>query len=494
MVQPEGEAPLDIADRAYVGPGRLVNSDFLDGLSVEQGKAAALDQLIQAGTGERVVNWRLRDWGVSRQRYWGCPIPIIHCAICGVVPVPAQDLPVRLPEDVTFDRPGNPLDHHPTWRHVACPSCGAAARRETDTFDTFVDSSWYFARFCSPHAAEPVWREAADSWLPVDQYIGGIEHAILHLLYARFMTRAMQTTGTLDKSEPFAGLFTQGMVTHESYKSAEGQWLYPTEIESRDGTVVQRANGAPVTVGRIEAMSKSRRNTVDPGAIIDRYGADTARWFILSDNPPERDIEWTESGVVGAYRFVQRLYRLTTLHPEPAEPNPGPPSSGALALRRATHRTIAAVTQALENFSYNVAVARIYELAASIADADRTPASLTLARARWEAARICALLIAPMMPHLAEEIHARLGGEGLVATLAWPIADPDLLTVDTMTIAVQVMGKLRGTVELPAEADEAQAIATAQAEPNVARLLQGSRIIKRIYVPGRIVNFVVAAS
>ena len=494
VVQPDGESPIEIADRAYVGPGCLINSGFLDGLSVEQGKAAALDRLVRASTGERVTNWRLRDWGVSRQRYWGCPIPVIHCAACGVVPVPAESLPVRLPEDVTFDRPGNPLDHHPTWRHVACPSCGAPARRETDTFDTFVDSSWYFARFCSPQAAEPVRREAADAWLPVDQYIGGIEHAILHLLYARFMTRAMQATGTLDVSEPFAGLFTQGMVTHESYKSEDGQWLYPTEIEFRDGMVVQRATGAPVTVGRIEAMSKSRRNTVDPGAIIDRYGADTARWFILSDNPPERDIEWTESGVVGAYRFVQRLYRLATLHPQPADRDPGPISADSLALRRATHRTIAAVTQALEDFSFNVAVARIYELAAAIADADRAPASGTLAQARWEAARMCARLIAPMMPHLAEEIHARLGGDGLVANLAWPIADPDLLTVDAMTIAVQVMGKLRGTVELPAEANEPQVIAAAQAEPNVARLLAGSRIVKRIYVPGRIVNFVVTAS
>ncbi len=492
VVQPTDAPPPEITDRAYDGPGRLVNSGFLDGMSVEEGKAAALDRLVQAGAGERVVNWRLRDWGVSRQRYWGCPIPVIHCAACGVVPVPARDLPVRLPEDVTFDRPGNPLDHHPTWRNVACPSCGATARRETDTFDTFVDSSWYFARFCSPHASEPVRRPAADAWLPVDQYIGGIEHAILHLLYARFMTRAMRATDTLGQSEPFAGLFTQGMVTHASYKSADGQWLYPGEVEERDGALVQRETGLPVTVGRIEAMSKSKRNTVDPGAIIYRYGADTARWFILSDNPPDRDIEWTEAGVVGAYRFVQRLYRLATADAGPIETDLEVPSPAAMALRRATHRTIAAVTRAMEDFSFNVAVARIYELAASIGEADRAPASPGLAQARREAALTAARLIAPMMPHLAEEIHARLGGAGLVATLPWPSADSALLVEDTMTIAVQVMGKLRSTVELPVNTDESSVIEAALAEPNVARLVEGSRIVKRIYVPGRIVNFVVA--
>ncbi len=493
VVQPEGEPPVEITDQAYTGPGLITNSDFLDGLSVEQAKAAALDRLELAGAGSRIVNWRLRDWGVSRQRYWGCPIPIIHCTTCGIVPVPPVDLPVRLPEDVSFDRPGNPLDHHPTWRHVACPGCGGTALRETDTFDTFVDSSWYFARFCSPHAAEPVRSEAADAWLPVDQYIGGIEHAILHLLYARFMTRAMQATGALDTPEPFDGLFTQGMVTHESYKSADGQWLYPSEIELRDGTVVQRTTGAPVTVGRIEAMSKSKRNTVDPGSIIDRYGADTARWFILSDNPPERDIEWTEAGVVGAYRFVQRLFRLATSSAEPVEPDQPAPTPEALKLRRATHRTIATVTQALEDFAFNVAVARIYELAASLAEADRLPPSSDLAYARRQAVETCTRLIAPMMPHLAEEIHARLGGHGLVADLAWPLADPAFLAEDEMTIAVQVMGKLRGMVKLPADAAESQVIAAAEADTNVARLLEGNRIVKRIYVPGRIVNFVVAA-
>jgi leucyl-tRNA synthetase len=402
---------------------------------------------------------------------------------------------VRLPDDVDFSRPGNPLDHHPTWKHVACPRCAAPARRETDTCDTFVDSSWYFARFTAPRHAVPTNRDAADAWLPVDQYIGGIEHAILHLLYSRFFTRAMRDTGHLGlpSGEPFAGLFTQGMVKHETYKGADGRWLYPTEIEKRaDGTAVVKGAEEPVTVGAIEAMSKSKRNTVDPGAIIDRYGADTARWFILSDNPPERDMEWTEAGVAGAARFVQRLWRLASLA-APALPAPGTacPGGDAPALRRVTHRTIAAMTEALEGFAFNVAVARLYEFANAIADAKGDDAPTLWARR--EALEAIARLVAPMMPHLAEELWALLRpGEGLVATLPWPVADASLAASDTATIAVQVMGKLRGTITVPAGADEAAVLAAAEAEENVAKLLAGKTIRKRIHVPGRIVNFVIA--
>ena len=496
VVVPEGEAAdaFAVADRAYDGPGRIANSGFLDGLSIEDAKRAAIGALEAAGRGQGVVNWRLRDWGVSRQRYWGCPIPVIHCTACGVVPVPDSQLPLVLPEDVAFDRPGNPLDHHPTWKHVDCPSCGAKAVRETDTFDTFVDSSWYFARFCAPQAATPTVLAAVDGWLPVDQYIGGIEHAILHLLYARFFTRAMRETGYVSEAEPFAGLFTQGMVTHESYKDAGGRWLYPEETELRDGVRVARADGSAVQVGRVEAMSKSRRNTVDPGAIIDRYGADTARWFILSDNPPERDIEWTESGVVGAYRFVQRLYRLAEAGGGVAPAMPAAFADAAVALRRVTHRTIAAVTQALEDFAFNVAVARIYELAGAVADADRagSGAAEGMDFARWEAMEMLARLVAPMMPHLGEEIFARLGHGRLLAQQAWPVADAALVAAQTVTLAIQIMGKLRATIEMAPGTSAADAIAAAEAEPNVARQLEGKRIVKRIHVPDRIVNFVVA--
>ena len=375
VVLPPGADPatFSVGTEAYVGPGTIFNSDFLNGLGVDEAKRAAIERLEQLGVGQGLTNWRLRDWGVSRQRYWGCPIPVVHCGACGVVPVPDDQLPVRLPDDVTFDRPGNPLDHHPTWKHVACPACGRPARRETDTFDVFVDSAWYFARFCSPTADTPTVKAAVDHWMPVDQYIGGIEHAILHLLYARFFTRAMKDTGHISLDEPFAGLFTQGMVNHESYRSADNRWLYPDEIEKRpDGTAVNRETGELVTVGRVEAMSKSKRNTIDPGAIIGRYGADTARWFILSDNPPERDMEWTESGVAGAFRFTQRVFRLAeALDGVRTEMMPDSFGPAGRTLRRATHRCIAAVTEALEGFAFNVAVARLYELANAITEAER---------------------------------------------------------------------------------------------------------------------------
>ena len=493
-------AGFAIADIAHVEAGTMINSGFLDGLAAPAAaKPAAIARLVAEGCGAGVVNWRLRDWGVSRQRYWGCPIPIIHCADCGVVPVPRGQLPLRLPEDVRFDLPGNPLDHHPTWKHVDCPGCGKPARRETDTCDTFVDSSWYFARFCSPAAEAPIDRAAADHWLPVDQYIGGIEHAILHLLYSRFFTRAMRDTGHVSVDEPFAGLFTQGMVTHESYRvgaGANGGWLYPEEVEKRpDGTAVQRGTGEIVTIGRVESMSKSRRNTVDPGHIIARFGADTARWFVLSDNPPERDIEWTEAGVAGAYRFTQRLYRLAeavaALDPGPECPETFSP--GAAALRHVTHRSIVVVSDCLETLSFNVAVARIHEFANAIADAERVGAAEPgIAWARAEAMSSLALLVAPMMPHLAETIHAMLHpGAALVAEQAWPVADTALAAARSVTIAVQIMGKLRATLSMPPGADAARVIAAAEAEPNVARMLAGQHVVKRIHVPDRIVNFVV---
>jgi leucyl-tRNA synthetase len=417
---------------------------------------------------------------------------VIHCEDCGAVPVPTDQLPVTLPKDVTFDRPGNPLDHHPTWKHVACPACGKPATRETDTFDTFIDSSWYFARFCAPRADTPTQKEAVRHWLPVDQYVGGIEHAILHLLYARFFTRAMQKTGHVDVAEPFAGLFTQGMVTHESYKDSEGNWLYPEEVhKAPDGSATHETTGLPVTVGRIEKMSKSKRNTVDPGVIIDRFGADTARWFVLSDNPPERDVEWTETGAQGAFRFVQRAHRLAgIIAAEPRVAAPASLTGEAKKLRQLTHRVIAAVTEALDTFAFNVAVARIYELAGALAGP--TPTDEALLWARFEAVDTLAHLVAPMMPHLGEEIFAKLHpGAGLLAQTSWPVADPALLKVDEVTLAVQVNGKLRGTVTVPAGNDADANIALAAEAVSTA--LQGATIVKRIHVPDRIVNFVVKA-
>jgi leucyl-tRNA synthetase len=488
VVSPSADTIPEIGDKALAGDGIIINSGFLTGLSTKAAKPAAIAKLVEIGAGKSVVNWRLRDWGISRQRYWGCPIPVIHCATCGPQPVPAADLPVRLPDDVTFDKPGNPLDHHPTWKHTTCPECGAPATRETDTFDTFIDSSWYFARFTAPHAQTPTNPAAAKHWLPVDQYVGGIEHAILHLLYARFFTRAMHMSRHLDINEPFAGLFTQGMVTHESYKDAQGNWLYPEEVQKHpDGTATY--NGAPVTVGRIEKMSKSKRNTVDPGVIIDRFGADAARWFVLSDNPPERDVEWTETGVLGASRFVQRLYRLAeTIAAEPTLPKPAAFEGEAKKLRQLTHRSIAAVSEALETFAFNLAVARAYELSGALMG--ETPDDPALHWARREAIETLVRLVAPMIPHVAESVNAILNPSApLVALQPWPEADPALLVKDEVTIAVQVNGKLRGTITVPAGAAQADNIAIAK--DAVSGALKDFTVIKEIYVPDRIVNFVV---
>ena len=495
VVRPPGAdaASFSVGDVAHTEDGVAYNSGFLDGLGVAAAKRRVIDELEKRGAGQGIVNWRLRDWGVSRQRYWGCPIPFIHCDDCGVVPVPDDQLPVRLPEDVDFAKSGNPLDNHPSWKHVACPKCSKPARRETDTCDTFVDSSWYYARFCSPRAAEPVIKGAVDGWLPVDQYIGGIEHAILHLLYSRFFSRAMKETGHLSVDEPFAGLFTQGMVQHESYKSADGRWLYPEEVDfaiAADGTRSATLKGGTeaVTIGRVEAMSKSKRNTVDPGAIIAKYGADTARWFILSDNPPERDMEWTESGVAGAYRFTQRVFRIVEAALPALPPAGTAPEEAGKALRRATHRAIATVTEALETFAFNVAVARLYEFANAIEAAKDAPGG-----ARREALEMLARLSAPMMPHLAEEVWSLLrpNDEALVAELPWPEPDAALLVAESITLAVQVLGKLRATIEVPVGSSEEAIFAAAEAEENVRRALGDKTIKKRIHVPGRVVNFVI---
>ncbi|WP_298214697.1 leucine--tRNA ligase [Acidocella sp.] len=486
VVSPAKDSAPEVKDQALDGEGYIVNSGFLSGLTTKEANTRIIAELERRGAGRAVQNWRLRDWGISRQRYWGCPIPVIHCEACGPQPVPEDQLPVVLPRDVSFDRPGNPLDHHPSWRHVNCPACGRPALRETDTFDTFVDSSWYFARFTAPRAPTPTDRAAADFWLPVDQYVGGIEHAILHLLYSRFFTRAMRKTGHVAIDEPFAGLFTQGMVTHESYRDAQGRWLYPDEVIRTAEGAMHKKTGAPVTVGRVEKMSKSKRNTVDPGAIVARFGADTARWFVLSDNPPERDVEWTETGVQGAYRFLQRLARIGE---EVARTGPGEASDAPAArkLRQMTHRAIEAVTQALEGFAFNLAVARLYELLNAIAAAGEAP---ELAAARFEAMESLVRLAAPLVPHLAEHLFTRLRPQaGLLANQDWPVADPALLAVDEVTVAVQVNGKLRGTIRLPPGADANHAIPLAKEA--VAGAIGGQSIVKQIYVPDRIVNFVV---
>jgi leucyl-tRNA synthetase len=500
-----------ITDTAYDGDGRMINSRFLDGMSIAEAKEEVARRLERESVGnrpvaQRQVNFRLRDWGISRQRYWGCPIPVIHCEKCGVVPVPEQDLPVTLPEDVTFDRPGNPLDHHSTWKNVACPQCGGKARRETDTMDTFVDSSWYFERFTDPWiATAPTDRPMVDDWMPVDQYIGGIEHAILHLLYSRFFTRAMKATGHVGLDEPFAGLFTQGMVVHETYRRASGEWAAPSEVEVKtDGerrTATLVATGEKVEIGAIEKMSKSKRNTIDPDDIIASYGADVARWFMLSDSPPERDVEWTERGVQGAWRFSQRLWRLAGEGAEigrnaPAE-RPAEFSPAALALRKASHRALANVTDDIEKLHFNVCVAHIYEFAnvlnGVIGDMGSDEGAAPTPDFGWamrEAVNILVQLFNPMMPHLAEECWAVLGHKGLVAQAAWPEVERELLIEHAVTLPVQINGKKRAEVTVPRDAANADIETAVLALDAVKQLLQGKAPKKVIIVPQRIVNVV----
>ena len=482
-------ASFAITDTAYTGPGKLYQSRDWDGLGVEDGKRAAITALEASGSGTGRTTYRLRDWGVSRQRYWGCPIPIIHCDSCGQVPVPEADLPVTLPEDIDFDAPGNPLSNHPTWKDVNCPTCGGKAVREQDTFDTFFESSWYFLRFADPHHPEGFSREAAAYWMPVDQYIGGVEHAVLHLLYSRFFMRALRDTGYLEMDEPFAGLMTQGMVCHQTFRDSDGKWLFPTEVERDGAGWKQLETGGDVKAGRIEKMSKSKRNVVDPELIISKYGADTARLFMLSDSPPERDMEWTESGVEGASRFLKRLYRMAA-DPALAKAGGALPTEGAGGdLVRATHRAIDAMSGDIEGFRFNKAVAQLYTLANAIGDVKGEDDAS--AAARRFGIETLTRLIYPMAPHIAEEMWQALGHDTMLAVTAWPEADPALLTDDSIEIGVQVNGKLRDTVSLPRDAEEDDARATALASAGVIRYLEGREPRKVIVVKNRIINVVV---
>jgi leucyl-tRNA synthetase len=507
VVCPEGQDPATfvITTTAYDGDGRMINSRFLDGMTIAEAKEEVAKRLEKETRGnrpvaQRQVNYRLRDWGISRQRYWGCPIPVIHCDKCGVVPVPAKDLPVTLPEDVSFDKPGNPLDRHPTWKNVKCPKCSGSARRETDTMDTFVDSSWYFIRFTDPwNEKAPTTPKVANAWMPVNQYIGGIEHAILHLLYSRFFTRAMRKCGHVDLDEPFAGLFTQGMVVHETYRTENGEWAMPAEVTVTSEGDTRRAvitdTGESVEIGPIEKMSKSRKNTVDPDDIIAAYGADTARWFMLSDSPPERDVIWTEEGVQGAWRFVQRLWRLIGEIADIETPATRPTqfSEQALSVRKAAHRALANVSDDIAKLRFNRCVAHIYECANALSDAigaaDAAP-SPDFGWALREAGDILVRLFHPMMPHLAEECWAALGHTSLVATEAWPRVEADLLVENTITLPVQINGKKRADVTIARDAGNEAIEAAVLALDAVKKALDGKSPKRVIVVPQRIVNVV----
>ena len=486
VVRPEGAGDdFDVDTEAYVGPGRLFNSDFLNGLEIEAAKAEAIRRIEAVKAGRGATIYRLRDWGVSRQRYWGCPIPVIHCAACGPVGVPADQLPVELPRDVTFDTPGNPLERHPDWKHVACPSCGEEAVRETDTLDTFVDSSWYFARFTDPTAAEPISRAAADKWLPVDQYIGGVEHAVLHLLYARFISRALSDAGLMSVREPFAGLFTQGMVVHETYRRADGGWVEPTDVELANDAgkraARQLSTGEILTIGDIEKMSKSKKNVVAPQEIVDTYGVDAGRLFVLSDSPPERDVQWTPGGVEGASRFVQRVWtEVDSFDPD------APPHESDAALIRETHKAIKAVSEGVSGFRFNSAIAKLYGFVAVVRDHGAAGSA-----ARREALSALIRLVAPFTPHLAEECWTRIGEEGMVLDAPWPAFDPALATDDEVTLPIQVNGKRRGEIRVARGLEPAEVEALVMADADVQARLEGQTVRKIVVVKDRIVNLVV---
>ncbi len=479
------DADKPLAGEAEAGEGVLVNSDFLDGMDIEDAKREIIARIEQQGRGQGTTVWRLRDWGVSRQRYWGTPIPFIHCDACGVVPAPKDSLPITLPEDVDFQTPGNPLLRHPTWKHVDCPQCGGKGTRETDTLDTFVDSSWYFLRFASQPADKPFDKDEVAKWLPVEQYIGGIEHAILHLLYARFWTRALAHMGQIEVKEPFASLFTQGMVTHETYSESvydggpdhpKTRYLSPAEVRIDGDKAFSIETGDEVTRGRVIKMSKSKKNVVDPDTIIDTYGADAVRWFMLSDSPPERDLPWSEAGIEGCSRFVHRLWRLFGAFDAGVQ-------GADQTLDRHVCKTVQAVADDIESLGFNKAVARIYELTGAVEKAKPSAS-------RSAAIRTLVQLVAPMMPHLAEEAWAALGESGLVADADWPKVDPALLVDDEVTIAVQHKGKLRDTLTAPKGASKEDLEAMALASEKVQRSLDGAEVRKVIVVPDRLVNIV----
>ncbi|MGE4313648.1 MAG: leucine--tRNA ligase [Pseudobdellovibrionaceae bacterium] len=490
----EDPATFKVGKEAFTDQGILQNSDFLNGLSIDEAKKAVITRAEKEGWGKGKTQYRLRDWGVSRQRYWGCPIPMIHCDACGVVPVPDDQLPVTLPEDVTFDAPGNPIARHPTWKNTTCPTCGKDAVRETDTFDTFFESSWYFARYCDPRNSNEAFdTQKAEYWLPVDQYIGGVEHAVLHLLYARFFTKALRDCGYFNVKEPFSGLYTQGMVTHMTFQDPDGKWVFPSDVLAKDdGSVIQKSTGLPITTGAVIKMSKSKKNVVDPEDILVTYGADATRMFILSDSPPDRDLEWTEAGVDGAWRYVNRVARLGEHVRNQAGNGTAPAMTEygdkATALRRKAHQTAKHVGEDIEAFHMNKAVARLRELSNMMegfeANTDDEKAAL------MESFKFFLICLNPILPHITEELWQQLGESEMLVFTPWPQSDEKLMSEDTITMAVQINGKVKATITLPKDAAEDHARKIALADPHIEKALEGKTLRKFIYVPNRIVNVV----
>lgn len=474
----------------YLGDGTMMNSDFLDGLTIQQARDKIIQVIEERGLGTVKINYRLRDWGVSRQRYWGCPIPMIHCSNCGILPVPTSDLPVELPRDIDLSKTGNPLDNHPTWKKVICPKCHNEAQRETDTLDTFFESSWYFARFCNPNTKEALDKEACNYWLPVDQYIGGVEHAILHLLYARFFTKALNLCGYLNLKEPFLGLLTQGMVCQETYKDQQNNWLYPEEIiKDEQGKLIHKQTKEPIIVGRIEKMSKSKKNVVDPSIIINNYGADTARLFMLSDSPPEKDLDWSDAAIEGVYRYINRLWRMVYNFINYQEINNELEQDKDIEYTRSQmHKTIKFVSEDINDFHFNKAIARIRELTNLIAEIKLNKLTYELIK---EGLEVIIRLLNPMIPHVTEELWELLGYKNSLVDNEWPRYDENLIADDKIIIAVQINGKLRETVKVNKDINKEEIEQLVIKLPNIIKQIDGKIIKKIIFVPGKIINIVI---
>tara|TARA_B100000700_G_C15048942_1_gene859327 strand:- start:1794 stop:4376 length:2583 start_codon:yes stop_codon:yes gene_type:complete len=483
-----------ISDEAYTDHGILINSEFLDGTNIEDAKQIVNQKLEELGIGKSQINYRLRDWGISRQRYWGCPIPVMYREDGEIILVPEKDLPVKLPEEVNFEEKGNPLDSHRTWKHTICPETGMKAIRETDTLDTFVDSSWYFLRFCSAtNNKAPFDKKDIDYWMPVDQYVGGVEHAILHLLYSRFFTRALQQGNKLNISEPFSGLFTQGMVCHETYKNEKNEWIYPDEVVEKKGELKHINSGEKIIKGPSESMSKSKKNVIDPEKIINEYGADSARWFVLSDSPPERDINWSEAGIQGSWRFCQKIWSLVQNNIEVFKNNSNEKyldfSDNGLALQREIHSGLLQVTNSIEKFQMNVSVAKIYEMVNHLSKfISKEPADQSIIK---ESLEILIRIIEPMTPHLAEECWSIIGKKSDLTSEPWPQVKQDLLVKENTIIIIQINGKKRGEITIEVDCDEDRVMEESVKIKNIADFLKDKKIIKKIFVPNKILNLVV---
>ena len=509
VIQPDDVDPLDVAtmEVAYTGDGTMVNSGRHDGSASQDGKEAVVAELEELGRGSATINYRLRDWGLSRQRFWGTPVPMIHCTSCGIVPVSDEDLPVVLPEDVSLaEHGGSPLPILESFWKVSCPSCGADARRDTDTFDTFMESSWYQIRYCSPnYDGGMVERSAADRFLPVDQYVGGIEHAVMHLLYARFYTKVLRDLGIVGVDEPFTNLLCQGMVCHETYSTGEGaerRYYYPEEVDIRVEDEVRRgvlSDGTQIDIGPVIKMGKSKKNTVDPEELMAVYGADTARLFCLFAAPPHKDLDWSEKGVEGGSRFLGRVWRVIQRRVELIRSDTGDfsgASKAAQALRRATHQTIGKVTDDIDRrLVFNTAIAAIMELNNAVFAFESNngkPVELSGgdAAAFAEAATTIVRLVSPLAPHFADELWEAIGGDGMLEDQPWPEADAAVASEDEMTIVVMVQGKKRDQLQMPKSTEEAEVVAAALASEAVRRWVgdKPPRFVK--YVPGRLVNIV----